>query len=97
MTFGYGDIDQYEPDDPDLDALLTEAESVDDLPDEHQVDVGPPLTPSQICQAHLLAEIGDSAWIWSDGSRTELRRCPRALERVARSRVRAIRREETDA
>lgn len=75
---------------------MGEAENVEELPDEAEVDVGGLLSPADIRGARLLERLSSSVWIYSDGQRTELRRVPKALERVAISRSRQIAREEQE-
>lgn len=91
MNRGYGDpereIEQYQAD-QDIDAILATAESADELPAEAEVEVGSLLTPSEIRNADALGRIAGSAWYWQCGTRCELRRVPKALERVARSHAR---------
>ena len=82
--------------DPDLDELLRAAESADELPDGVTVEVGGPLTPSEVRNAERLGRIKNSAWLWSDGRRTELRWLPKSLERAAMSRARSLRRQNDD-
>lgn len=74
----------------DTDLNPSEISSVDDLPDDEQVDTGPVMSPSDIREAEFLAEIAPRNWLHSDGHEITIRECPQALERVARAQARVL-------
>lgn len=68
--------------------------SIDDLPEDERPSVGALLSPSDIRAADVLGQIASNVWLYGRGEEvTELRRCPKSLERVARARARGLRRE----